>query len=221
VRYPLDLKERRMPEERSAGYGVVGQSFASGDSLALWRCSASSAGPPYTAVWHLNAVGVWRLFADAGSERGVPPLFTPSLGPVVTDTIAVTWTGPNHLVVTVRDAGIVWSVELVTTGATRIMSALAGFVPSRWREPRALRWIGPIAGWALGLGSVRLCGRTADGLCVRLSPRTIRRVRTMRAAVRGRDFGPVREGRRPVRLGDFRIPARGIFAAGEFWVEPG
>lgn len=202
-----------MPEERSTGYGVIGQSFASGDTLALWRCSASSAGLPYTAVWHLNAAGVGTLFADVRSH---------SLGPVVTDTIAVTWTGPNHLVVTVRDAGIVWSVELVTTGATRISSALAALVPSRWwRDRRALRWIGPIAGWALGLGSVRLCGRTADGLCVRLSPRTIRRVRTMRAAVRGRDFGPAREGGRPVRLGDFRIPARGIFAAGEFCVESG
>lgn len=211
-----------MPEERSAGYGVIGQSFASGDSLALWRCAAPSAGPPYTAVWHLNAAGVGTVFADVGSERGVPPLFTHSFGPVVTDTIAVTWTGPNHLVVTVRDAGIVWSVELVTTGATRISSALAGLVPSRWwRDRRALRWIGPIAGWALGLGSMRLCGRTSDGRCVRLSPRTIRRVRTMRAAVRGRDFGPAREGGRPVRLGDFRIPARGIFAAGEFCVESG
>ncbi|HEY6109351.1 MAG TPA: hypothetical protein VIV56_10695 [Gemmatimonadales bacterium] len=209
-----------MPEERSAGYGVIGHSFASGDSLALWRCSASSSGAPYTAVWHRNPGGVWTLFADVGPERAVLPLFAPSPGPVVTDMIAVNWTGPSHLVVTVRDAGLVWSVELATTGATRMLSALTGRLPGRWwRECRALHWIGPTAGWALGLGSVRLCGRTSGGLRVRLSPRTIRRARTTRAAVRGRDLGPAREESRQVRLGDFRIPARGVFAAGEMCVE--
>lgn len=210
----------RTPAERSTGYGVIGQSFASGDSLALWRCSASSSGPPYTAVWHLNPGGVWTLFADVGPERAVPPLFVHSLGPVVTDMIAVNWTGPSHLVVTVRDVGLVWSVELATTGATRMLSALAGRLPSRWwRGRRALRWIGPTAAWALGLGSVRLCGRTSGGLCLQVRPRTIRRARTTRAAVRGRDFGPAREAGRQVRLGDFRTPARGIFAAGELCVE--
>lgn len=209
-----------MPEERSAGYGVIGHSFASGDSLALWHCSASSSGPPYTVVWHLNPGGVWTLFADVGPERVVPPLFAHSPGPVVTDMIAVNWTGPSHLVVTVRDAGLVWSVELATTGATRMLSALAGRLPGRWwRECRALHWIGPTAGWVLGLGRVRLCGRTSGGLRVRLSPRTIRRARTTRAAVRGRDLGPAREASRQVRLGDFRTPARGIFAAGEMRVE--
>lgn len=209
-----------MPEERSVGYGVIGQSFASGDSLALWRCSASSAGPPYTAVWHRDATGVWTLFADVGPERGVPPLFAHRLGPVVMDSIAVSWTGPSHLVVTVREAGLVWSVALATTVATRVLSALTGRLPGQgWSERRALRWVGPLAGWTLGLGRVRLHGRTLGGLSVRLSPRTIRRARTTRAAVRGRDLGLVRDGGRPERLGDFRIPARGIFAVGELCVE--
>lgn len=214
MRHPADLEESGNPGGRSAGYGILGQSFASGEVLALWRGSASSIGAPYTAVWHLNAAGAWTLLADVAPQDTFPPFCEPSVPRAMMDTIAVNWTGPSHFVVTVRDAGLVWSVELATTGPTRFLSDLAG-------GRHTLPWVGPIARRALGLGSLRLCGRSPAGQCIRLRPRTFRRVRTTRAAVRGRDFGPAREGGRQVRLGDFRIPARGIFAAGELCIEPG
>lgn len=208
-----------MLEERLAGYGILGQPFARGDVLALWRCSASSIGAPCTAVWHRDGRGRWTLFADVQPEHAVPPFIRLTGTRVAADVIGVSWTGARHLVVTVRDAGLVWSIELSTTVRTRVASALVGRL-SVWqrRDRRAARLLAPVVGRALGLGHVRLPDRAPDGRCLRVSPRTFSRVRTTRAAVRGHDFGPPAACEAPP-AGDLPIPARGVFAAGEMFLE--
>lgn len=196
-------------------YAVVGQSFARGDMLGLGRCPASSIGPAFTAVWHRDPDGRWTFLVDARPELACTRYFGhPSAHPAV-DMISLTWTGPRHLVVAARHAGLVWSLEVATTAPTRIVSEVAGRLPEWWwRSGRALRVTEMVAGAALGLGRVRLRGHTPKGQRLRVHPRWLWRVVSARAAVHGRDLGAVRERGEQQRLGDFWIPARALFAVG-------
>ena len=60
------------PEERFAGYGVMGVPFSSGYILALRHFPASSVGPGYTSVWIREPAGVWTMHSTTGPGPPVP-----------------------------------------------------------------------------------------------------------------------------------------------------
>ncbi len=49
-------------EERVAGYGVMGQTFASGHVLGLRRWTASSVGEQFASIWHREPDGRWHFY---------------------------------------------------------------------------------------------------------------------------------------------------------------
>ena len=62
------------PEERFAGYGVMGVPFSSGYILALRHFAASSVGPGYTSVWIRDPAGVWTMHSTTAPGVVLSPL---------------------------------------------------------------------------------------------------------------------------------------------------
>ena len=55
-------------EERVSGYGVMGQTFASGHVLGLRRWTASSVGEQFASIWHREPDGRWHFYESAQPE---------------------------------------------------------------------------------------------------------------------------------------------------------
>ena len=66
----------------------------------------------------------------------------------------------------------------------------------------------------LGVGDVRLTGRAPNGQCYVMAPKQLWVVANSTAVLRGRDLGPSGPLLRQARLGDFRMPQRGIGMVG-------
>jgi hypothetical protein len=126
----------------------------------------------------------------------------------------VTWTGPWSLRVDIPDV-LHWSADLQTTRATRLMSAIGGRLSdSACSDPRLLRRMGRIARRTLDVGDVRLTGRALNGQCYSMAPTQVWVVADSRAVLRGRDLGSAGPLLRQARLGDFRMPQRGLAMVG-------
>jgi hypothetical protein len=87
-----------------------------------------------------------------------------------------------------------------------------------WRSPAMLRAMGAVASSTLGVGTVGMTGRTANGQPFDANPQRIWRVVQSAARIRGEDAGPPAPLPEQARLGDFWIPQRGIFAMGRVFV---
>lgn len=204
------------PEERFAGYGVMGVPFSSGYILALRRFPASSVGPGYTSVWIREPAGVWTMHSTAGPGSSCARYFGSVLGAASTGGISLRWRDDYSFSVEVGDGlDLSWDVTLAATPVTRLMSAVAGAVPDRlWRNRTFLRAMGAVAGPVLGAGHIGLTGTVPNGQTFGARPRQLWSVRESTAHLRGHNLGqasalPVQD-----RLGDFWIPQRGIFMIG-------
>ena len=123
-------------DERSAVYGVVGLPFSSGHYLALRRIPASSLGTPHSTVWWRDPTGAWVMLTDVAPTGSCPRYFGRALERTETREIDISWSGPWSLRVTIPGL-LEWDVELGSTRATRIMTALGGAAPrSMWRNRR-------------------------------------------------------------------------------------
>ncbi|MFD4180964.1 hypothetical protein [Rhodococcus sp. NPDC058514] len=223
---PRALAERTPPIpsgeglERFAGYGVMGAPFASGHYLALRHFPASSIGAGYDAVWHRDPAGRWVIFSSNEPENSCARYFGSALDDARPADIAVTWTGPGALTVTV-DKKIEWDLELGSSPATAAMTRLGGLMPAAWwRSNAVLKLMSPVAGRALGVGRVRLTGSASNGQRFRANPRMLWTVTESRATVDGVDIGPPGPLASQARLGDFWLPQRGMFVIGEAYFEP-
>ena len=204
------------PEERFAGYGVMGVPFSSGYILALRRFPASSVGPGYTSVWIREPAGVWSMHSTVVPGSSCPRYFGSALGAASTGGISLRWRDDYSFSVEVGDGlDLSWDVTLAATPVTRLMSAVAGAVPDRlWRNRTFLRAMGAVAGPVLGAGHIGLTGTVPNGQTFGARPRQLWSVRESTAHLRGHNLGqasalPVQD-----RLGDFWIPQRGIFMIG-------
>lgn len=208
-------------EDRFRGYGLMGLSFSSGHVLAMRRWPASSIGPGYTSVWHRAPEGRWTFYADVEADQSCARYFKGERDAAQLDRIAIAWTGARRFVVTVRQAGLHWNVVLADTPATRLANRISRVVPERWwQEPRFLDLIEVVAGRGLGAGSVALRGRTPNGQRYLAQPRLVWMVAASAATLRGQDLGYPDSAAQQARLGDFRIPRRGIFAIAEARLQP-
>lgn len=205
-------------EERVAGYGVMGQPFASGHVLGLRRWTASSVGEQFASVWHRDPSGSWRFYESAQPQVACSRWFGHGVEESVVVPIEVQWDGPEQLHVTAGEI-VDWHLTLAASPMTRVMSAMGGSLPlAAWRSPRMLGAMGAMASATLGVGKVSMTGLTANGLPFDANPMRIWRVVDSRATIDGADAGPPAPLPEQARLGDFWIPQRGIFAMGRVFV---
>ena len=210
------------PEERFAGYGVMGVPFSSGHILALRRFSDSSVGPGYTSVWIRDPAGVWTMHSTTDPGSSCPRYFGSALGSATTGGISLRWRDDYSLRVEVGEpVDLSWDMTLAATPITRLMSAVAGAVPERlWRNRTFLHALGAVAGPVLGAGHIGLTGRVPNGQTFGARPRQMWFIRESTAHLQGHNLG--RAAALPVqdRLGDFWIPQRGLFMIGSSVFEP-
>lgn len=209
--------------ERFAGYAVLGVRFASGDVLALRRFPATSVGPGYTSVWHRSPERRWTMFQDIGVDAGCGKYFSSAVERVHETFIRVVWTGANRFAVIVSAPDLItWDVQLDATAASRAMGRVAAAMPpSLLRLPLFARTLGSAAGGLLGAGVLTLTGSTPNGFHFLDHPRALWLVAASRASIGVRPAGALVRNAEDVRLGDFRIPRRGLFAVARATLRPG
>lgn len=204
-------------DERFAGYGVMGLPFGSGHLLALRRFPASSIGPGYRSVWHRNPSGRWTFFQDVEAAHGCTRYFGAAVAEVASATIEIDWVGPEQFSVTVTDAAhrLDWHVALSSSPISRAISAVSQRLPRAvWRSGWFLAAMGAAAGPLLGAGNVRLAGRAPNGQRFVARPLMVWLIADSKATLDGVDLGNLGPSPSPGRMGDFRIPQRGVFAIG-------
>ena len=210
------------PEERFAGYGVMGVPFSSGYVLALRHFAASSVGPGYSSVWIRDPAGAWTMHSSTAPGASCPRYFGSALGAASTGGISIRWRDGYSFSVDVRDGvDLSWDLTLAATPVTRLMSAVSRAVPERlWRSGVFLRAMGAVAGPMLGAGRIGLTGRVPNGQRFAARPRHMWFVRESTAHLQGRSVGRMRALPVQDRLADFWIPQRGIFMVGSSVFEP-
>lgn len=205
-------------DERFAGYGVMGVPFRSGHLLALRRFPASSIGPGYRSVWHRDPQGRWTFFQDVPVEQGCTRYFRAAGAEVVGARIDIDWSAAREfsIAATDRELRLDWRVKLIPTVSTRLMNALGSLLPDAlWRRRALLAGMGALAGPMLRAGTVSLAGHAPNGQRFVTHPELVWLIATLDGA----DLGEIGPSPVPGRLGDFRIPQRGVFAIGRAFFE--
>lgn len=208
-------------EERFAGYGVMGLTFASGHILGLRRFPASPLGPGYTSVWHRDPEGRWSMYQDVPPDRACTRYFGSAVAEAAVNDITIDWSGPHNFRVSIESAcSLRWSLSLASIPTTRFMNAVGGATPGAlWRQPLFLKLMGGVASVALGAGYLALAGETPNGQRFIANPRLVWTVSASTASLDGQDFGSLGPLPVPARLGDFWIPQRGLFVIGSAFME--
>lgn len=202
-------------DERFVGFGIMGLPFANGHYLAMRHFPATTFAPPYLSVWHRDPSCNWTFYATTPGPQSCARYFSAATtNDAVQCVIDVTWTGPSTVHIVIPDL-LDWTVELASTRATRALGRVAGRLSeSAWTNPRMLRRMGRVASRTLDVGDVRLTGRAPNGQCYSMAPKQMWVVADSHAVLDGRDLGPTGPLLRQARLGDFRMPQRGIAMVG-------
>lgn len=208
-------------QERFAGYGVMGLPFSSGRLLALRRFPASSVGPGFSSVWHWSPDGRWTFYTDVEPLQSCPRYFGNDISETRVTPIDIEWTGPRSLTIRTGDGWLDWHVELGSTLATRAMSRVGALLPDPlWRRPAVLAMMQPVAAHALGVGQVGLCGTVSNGQTFVANPKLLWSIPASWARIGDLVLDGVGPLPKQIRLGDFWLPQRGIFAVGAAYFEP-
>jgi hypothetical protein len=202
-------------DERFVGFGIMGVPFANGHYLAMRQFAATTFGPPYISVWHRDPSCNWTFYATTPGQQSCARYFSSATpNDAVQCDIDVTWTGLWSVRVDIPDV-LHWTVDLEAARATRVMNRVGGrLTESAWTDPRMLRRMDRVASRTLGVGDVRLTGRAPNGQCYAMAPKQMWLVADPHAELHGRDLGPTGPLLRQARLGDFRMPQRGIGMVG-------
>lgn len=207
--------------ERVSGYGVMGLPFASGHVLGLRRWTASSVGERFTSIWHRDPTGHWTFYESTACEVACSRYFGADVEGFSEGPIDLNWQAPDRLHVRTAGGAVDWEIEIGSTAATRMMSALSPLVPlAAWRSRPVLRTVGAVAGRVLGVGKVQLTGTTSNRQHFDANPLRVWYVTASQAVVNGEDLGAVGPLAEQARMADFYFPQRGIFAMGRVFVSP-
>jgi hypothetical protein len=111
-----------------------------------------------------------------------------------------------------------WRLELGANAATRALSAMGSVAP-RWllKNDATLSAMGATAGPLLRVGHMALHGQAPNDYWFKANPRQTWLVADSQAQIDGVDLGPVGPLDQQTRLGDFWLPQRGLFFAGEVY----
>jgi hypothetical protein len=203
-------------DERVVGFGVMGLPFANGHYLAFRDFPQTSFSPAYMSVWHRTPSGVWTFYATTPGPQSCSRYFSSATAvePVVC-AIDTHWVTPSSLSISI--AGVLdWRVDIRSTWATRVMSAIGTRIPAAATGSRTmLSAMSPMVGPVLGIGRIKLTGNLPNGQEFRIAPRRVWAVADSSAVVDGEDLGPI--GAHPVQgsLADFQLPQRGICAVAQ------
>jgi hypothetical protein len=202
-------------DERFVGFGIMGLPFCNGHYLAMRQFPATTFAPPYVSVWHRDPSCHWTFYATTPGQQSCARFFSSATpNDAVQCDIEVSWAGPWSVHIAIPGV-LRWSVELQATRATRLMSAIGGRLSdSAWTDPRLRRRLDRVARRTLGVDDIRLTGRAPNGQCYTMSPKQLWVVADSRAVLNGRDLGPSGPLLRQARLGDSRMPQRGIGMVG-------
>ncbi len=208
-------------QEQFAGYGVMGLPFSSGHLLALRRFSASSVGPGFSSVWHWSPDGRWTFYTDVEPLQSCPRYFGNDIAETLVTPIDIDWTGPRSLTVRTGDGSLDWQIELGSTLATRAMSRVGALLPEPlWHQRTVLAMMEPVAGRTLGVGRVGLQGTSSNRQSFVATPKLLWSIPSSRARIGDLVIDQVGPLPKQIRLGDFWLPQRGIFAIGAAYFEP-
>lgn len=202
-------------DERFVGFGIMGLPFVSGHYLALRQFPATTFAPAYVSVWHRDPGCRWTFYATTPGRQSCARYFSSATAnDAVQCDIDVSWTTPWSLDVEIPGL-LQWTLDLHTTWATRLMSSIGSRLPeTAWTNSTALSLISRTAGPILGVGDIRLTGTAANGQRYMVAPKTLWAVAQSQASWEGADLGPTGPLSRQARLGDFRLPQRGIGVIG-------
>ena len=202
-------------DERFVGFGIMGLPFSNGHYLAMRQFPATTFAPPYLSVWHRDPSCNWTFYATTPGQQSCARYFSSAIpNDAVQCDIGVTWVTPWSVLIEIPGV-LHWTVDLQATAATRLMSTIGGRLSeSAWTDPTILKRLSRVARRTLGVGDVRLTGRAPNGQCYTIAPKQLWVVSDSRAVLRGRDLGPIGPLLRQARLGDFRMPQRGIGMVG-------
>lgn len=202
-------------DERFTGYGVMGLPYAGGHYLVFRDILASSLGTAYRAIWHRDAQGRWTIFTTADPAVSCPRYFGEGAAVEQVRAIDLTWADDWTVEITMGTR-VSFRLRLGSTPATKAMTAMSGAMPqSAWRSNAVLGSMGPMAGAVLGSGRIGLRGRTPNGQGFKMAPLRVWRVIDGAAEVDGADLGIAGPLMEQARLGDFWLPQRGLFFAGQ------
>jgi len=183
--------------------------------------TASSLGLPYTTVWHRDPGGLWTLYGDVEPDRACPRYFGEALQRVVEEDVELGWEGDLEVSVRVPEVRLQWGIRLRGDALTVGLSAGGRILPGAlWERERVLGMLGRLGGRILGEGNLALTGTSPNGQRFWMAPRVLWRVGASAALLDGQDLGDVAPRPDQLRLGDLRIPKRGILAFGEAGFEP-
>lgn len=202
-------------DERFVGFGIMGLPFAGGHYLALRQFPATTFAPAYVSVWHRDPACTWTFYATTPGQQSCARYFSSATpNDAVQCDIDVTWQSPWSVHIEIPNL-MQWTVQLQNTWATRLMTAIGTRLPeAAWTNPATLSMISRVAGPTLGAGDIRLTGTAANGQRYMVAPKTVWAVAASDATLRGEDLGPIGPLMRQARLGDFRLPQRGIGVIG-------
>ena len=202
-------------DERFVGFGIMGLPFANGHYLAMRQFPATTFAPPYRSVWHRDPSCNWTFYATTPGQQSCARYFSSATpNDAVQCDIGVSWVSAWSVLIEIPGV-LHWTVDLRATAATRLMSTIGGRLSeSAWTDPTILKRLSRVARRTLGVGDVRLTGRAPNGQCYTIAPKQLWVVADSRAVLRGTDLGPSGPLLRQARLGDFRMPQRGIGTVG-------
>ena len=109
-----------------------------------------------------------------------------------------------------------WRLILEATPATQMMTTMGSATPQwAWNSDAVLASMGSMAGGFLRSGRIKLRGRTPNGPRFKAAPMQVWRVAGGEAVVDDADLGTLAPLTEQAHLGDFWLPQRGLFFAGQ------
>ena len=206
--------------EHVRGWGVFGAPFSSGHVLAL-RVFPQNDFAPYRTLWHRTPDGYWSIYYDGPrADTSCPRYFGAAARTISRCRLDLAWTGPMSLTVEMDEPRCLWKMEMTTSPAFTLMSAIGSRIPERaWHSQLLRRAMEGAARGFLGLGSVRLSGTMPNGQYGVLTPRRLYPVERSRAIFDGVDLGRTVRSREAPCIGDVPLSARAVLAIGRGYFE--
>ena len=197
------------------GWGVFGLPFDSGHVLGLRVFPENDFGS-YKSLWHRPPSGGWSIHVDgARLDTACPRYFGAACDYTGFAKIALNWTGPSTLRVTVDTPSLDWTLTASSTALLDLFNALSATLPICTWKPRYLVRARELMGTALGMGRMQLSGMMPSGHAGIFMPKRMYFIESSRAVLDGVDLG------RPAHLpdnpsiGGVRLPARGVLVIGQ------
>lgn len=197
------------------GWGVFGLPFESGHVLALRVFPENDFGS-YKSLWHSPPTGGWSIHVDgARLDTACPRYYGPACNHTGFAKIALAWTGPSTLRVTMDTPSLDWTLTASSTTLLDLLNVISATLPMVTWKPRSLVRVRELMGAALGMGHMPLSAKMPSGHAGILMPKRMYFIESSRAVLDGVDLGhPTHLPDNP-SIGEVRLPKRGVLAMGQ------